>query len=600
MSKQGIPFLLLLFFGYLTCFSQVAPDCINAIPLCNNTPINAGTNGFGVDDFNGASVSGCITQATGTIETNSAWYRFRTGESGQLGFNIGYDSNEDWDFALYKTNDCGALGEPIRCNYFDNSDDSTYIGVGEDPTGVDNIQYEDWLNVEPNEDYHLLINNYSNNNSGFSIQFSGTIFVEFPNSALDCDIIDNLLGPPIIACDNENVILDATTVAALGYEWYIDLGAGYQRIPNENGPQLSVAISAMYRVLVLRPSGNNLISETQVAYAPSPVTYEVSDMIACYDGTTVDLSQKDAEALGDQSPFEFRVTYYASMEEAMNARNALSKEYIPILTFETIYVRTSSIENGACFDVSESFELNSFDLPVLDFNTSVYKCGESPTATIGQEIPDPNFLYEWSTGETTSMITVEESGVYTLSVINEQQALQCITIRSVKVVFSKPPVITDVTVDYEDDLSNEVRMFLKEEGNFEYQLDDDLPQSSPVFKDLYPGEHIVKVIDLDGCGSDSQEIVVLGFPKFFTPNADGINDSWQVLGLSVLENPILTIYDRYGKLLHQLSENSTGWDGSFNGLLLPESDYWFKLSYTNSLGQRTNAEYINNHFTLKR
>ena len=99
----------------------------------------------------------------------------------------------------------------LRCNYFDNSDESIYIGVGQDPTGVANIQYEDWLEAAPNEDYYLLINNYSNNNSGFSIQFSGNIFIEFPNSALDCSIIDNLLGPPKIACDNENVILDATT-----------------------------------------------------------------------------------------------------------------------------------------------------------------------------------------------------------------------------------------------------------------------------------------------------------------------------------------------------------------------------------------------------
>lgn len=600
MTKHGIILILFIFFSYLSGYSQVAPDCINAIPICNNTPINAGTDGYGVDDFNGASASGCFTQASGTIETNSAWYRFRTGESGQLGFNIGHDSGEDWDFALYNTTNCDNLGEPVRCNYFDNSDESDFIGVGVDPTGADNIQYEDWLQVEPGQDYYLLINNFSNNNSGFSIQFSGTIFVEFPNSALDCDIIDNLLGPPIIACENENVVLDATTVTALGYEWYLDLGAGYQRIPNESGPLLSVAVSAMYRVLVIRPSGNNLISETQVAYAPSPVTNEMTDIIACFDGTTIDLAAKDAEALGDQSPYEFRVSYHATVEDAIDGVNALPKEYIPVLTSETLHVRTTSIENGDCFDVSESFEISSFELPTLNFNTNVYKCGEAPTATIGEEEPDPDFIYEWSTGETTSMITVEESGVYTLSVINAQQALQCVTIRSVNVVFSKPPVITDVTIQYEDDLSNEVKIFLREEGNFEYQLDNEEPQDSPVFNDLFPGEHTVTVIDKDGCGSDSKEIVVLGFPKFFTPNADGVNDTWHVLGLSVLENPVLTIYDRYGKLLHSLTKDSAGWDGSFNGLLLPESDYWFKLTYTNSLGQSTNAEYINNHFTLKR
>ena len=600
MAKYGITILLFNLFGMLACFSQVSPDCINAIPICNNTPINAGTNGYGVDDFNGASVSGCITQATGTVETNSAWYRFRTGESGQLGFNIGFDSNEDWDFALYKTNDCGDLGDPVRCNYFDNSDDSIYVGVGEDPTGADNIQYEDWLEVAQNEDYYLLINNYSNSNSGFSIQFSGNIFVEFPNSALDCSIIDNLLGPPIIACDNENVVLNATTSDAIDYEWYLDIGAGFQRISGENNPELNVAISAMYRVLVVRSSGNNLISETQVAYAPSPITYALAEETACLDGMAIDLNQKDSEALGGQSPLEFLVTYHASLEEAVNARNALSKEYIPSQTFQTIYVRTTSIENSSCFDVSESFDIIGIELPFLDFETSVFICGDAPVVTIGQRIPDSNYSYDWSSGQTSSLITVAEEGVYTLSVTNMVGALQCISTRSVSVFFSNPPIITDVTIEYEDDASNIISVILEEKGNFEYQLDNQESQNSSIFYDLFPGEHTITVIDPNGCGVDFKEIVIVGFPKFFTPNADGVNDEWKVEGLSVLDNPVITIYDRYGKLLYQLNEDSSGWNGSFEGALLPESDYWFKLSYTNTLGQNTNAVYINNHFTLKR
>ncbi len=43
-----------------------------------------------------------------------------------------------------------------------------------------------------------------------------------------------------------------------------------------------------------------------------------------------------------------------------------------------------------------------------------------------------------------------------------------------------------------------------------------------------------------------------------------------------------------------------GWDGTLNGSPLPETDYWFKLSYTDSFGQIKNAKYINNHFSLKR
>ena len=123
--------VLLILFFHVIVRSQVSADCGNAVPICNNTPTNGGTNGSGIDDFNGASQSGCLEETLdGAIESNSAWYRFRTGASGQLGFNIKIDKNEDWDFALYKTDDCNVLGEPVRCNFFDNQDENDFIGVG--------------------------------------------------------------------------------------------------------------------------------------------------------------------------------------------------------------------------------------------------------------------------------------------------------------------------------------------------------------------------------------------------------------------------------------------------------------------------------------
>ena len=600
MNKIGFAILSLVFLGLSHSYAQVASDCVNAVPICSNTPINGGTMGFGIDDFNGASVSGCIAQATGTIETNSAWYHFRTGESGQLGFNIGFDAREDWDFALYRTDDCSNLGEPVRCNYFDNSDNSSFIGVGQDPSGMDNIQYEDWLNVAPNEDYYLLINNFSNNNSGFSIQFSGSIFIEFSNTALDCSIINNLLGPPVIACDNEDVILDATTIGAIGYEWYLDLGTGYQRIPAESGPTVSVAVSAMYRVLVILPSGNNIISETQVAFAPAPVTYELSDVTLCLDGTSLDLQQKDSEALGDQSADEFRVTYHTDLTNAINGTNALNKDFIPSAQVQTLYVRTTSLENNACYDASQSFQVHGVQVPVLNFDTEVYACDSSISVMIGEEVPDPSYAYLWDTGETTSQISVTEAGVYRLSVTNTASNLQCVSVRSVQVVFSRAPVIADIEIDYGDDLANTVTIIPEVEGDFEYQIDEETPQASAIFENVLPGTHLVTIRDVNGCGVDVEEIVVIGFPKYFSPNGDNVSDRWTVEGLDILENPIVTIYDRYGKLLYQLNQNSNGWDGTLNGSLLPEADYWFKLSYSNGDGVLKNAKYINTHFTLKR
>ncbi|MBT8183676.1 MAG: T9SS type B sorting domain-containing protein [Eudoraea sp.] len=582
--------------------AQIAVDCVNAIPICNNTPVNSGTVGYGVDDFNGATMSGCLEQTiTGFIESNSAWYRFRTGAAGELGFNIGFDTSEDWDFALYRATDCGSLGDPVRCNFFDNQDQEAYMGVGEDPTGSTNtFLYEDWLQVQPGEDYYLLINNFSNSNSGFSIQFSGNIFVTNPYDALDCSIINNLLGPPIAACDNQNVTLDATTTDVVSYTWYMDTGSGFQPLAGETGPTLQALVSALYRVEVITISMNNIISDVQVGFTSAPTTAPLSDEIACSDISVFDLSQKDLEALGTQDPNEVVVTYHSSLADATSGSNSLPTSYPVNVGSQTIYVRTSSVQNPNCFDASEQFTLNIVETAVLNFPDEVFICEASSGIVIGETNPNAQFVYSWDSGENSPSLMVTLAGEYTLTATNSQTGqIDCIATRTVTVIVSETPEITGVLVDGLQQ-NNRVEVNTNITGNLEFQMDGGTFQSSNVFNNVPPGSHTVTVNDLGGCGMDSESIVVVGFPKFFTPNGDGANDFWHIIGVSTLTNPVVHVFDRYGKLLKQLNASSLGWDGTYNGTALPSSDYWFKLSYTDTSGQTVEAKFINNHFSLRR
>jgi len=601
MKRYQIITALAFLLGIVSLSAQVASDCVNAIPICNNTPTNGGTEDYGIDDFNGAATSGCLEQTlSGAIESNSAWYRFRTGASGQLGFNIGFDTSEDWDFALYLANDCNNLGEPIRCNFFDNQDMQSYMGVGEDPTGdTDTFLYEEWLDVEPGQDYYLLINNFSNTNSGFSIQFSGQIFETNPFDALDCSIIDNLLGPPIAACDNETIILDATTTDALSYAWYRDTGTGYQLLPAETGATLNATISAMYRVEVITVSMMNIISDVQVAFSVAPTAAAVSDEILCSDILSMDLSVKDSEVLGIQDPAQFRVSYHQSQADADLGINALPVLYSLTPGPEQIYVRVSSEDNPRCFDTSQNFELNVLQSPVLDFPDEVFICEDTTGVMIGEMTPLGHLDYSWDSGETTPSISVTQAGDYTLTVTNSQGGVNCISTRTVSVVVSETPTISEVIIQ-DLQANNRVEIIPGVSGNFQYQLDGGPEQVSNVFEGVSPGTHVVTITDLLGCGSVSETITVVGFPKFFTPNGDGANDYWHIEGISTLESPVVTVFDRYGKLITQLDETSTGWDGTFNGRQLPSTDYWFRLTYTDTQGQRIEAKFLNNHFSLRR
>ena len=88
--------------------------------------------------------------------------------------------------------------------------------------------------------------------------------------------------------------------------------------------------------------------------------------------------------------------------------------------------------------------------------------------------------------------------------------------------------------------------------------------------------------------------------RYFTPNADGANDVWEVRGLTRFERSALAIYDRFGKLLYSTTGRTFSWDGTINGQPLPESDYWFRISYTEVEAGEEITKYINDHFSLKR
>lgn len=601
MVKLLTKVLVVVFFCQMA-HSQVTSECSDAIPICNNTPINAGADGFGTDDFNGATSSGCLERTvSGTIESNSVWYRFRTAASGQLGFNIGHDSTEDWDFALYRASNCSSLGDPVRCNFFDNSDFKTFIGVGEDPTGdEDSVHYEDWVDVNPGEDYYLLINNFSNLNSGFSIQFTGNIWATNPNDALDCSIINNLLGPPIAACENETVVLDATTSGATAYEWYNDTGSGFQPIAGAVSSTLNVLNSAMYRTVVTTPTGT-IISDVQVAFNTVPVTETMMDEVLCHTADMIfDLELKDLEALGPQNPDNYVVSYHSSQVDAEAGINPLMKQYQKSSGQEIIYVRTTSLANPNCYDASESFVFDAITSPELTFPEEVTICEDSGGVVIGETIPNPSYSYLWSTGEQTSSISVSQGGEYTVTVTNSSNGLNCESQRMIRVQTSSLPVISDIEIE---DLqsSNTLTVITEVDGDFEYRLDDGAFQISNVFEGVQGGTHEVTMRDIYGCGEVvERNIVIVGFSPIFSPNGDVLNETWQVEGLSELNDPIITIYDRYGKLIKEMTEFSAGWDGSLNGRPLPSTDYWFKLSYLDDTGNRINAKYLQNHFSLRR
>ena len=123
-------------------------------------------------------------------------------------------------------------------------------------------------------------------------------------------------------------------------------------------------------------------------------------------------------------------------------------------------------------------------------------------------------------------------------------------------------------------------------GEYEYALLDENRdfafnyQDSPVFENLGGGFYTILVRDKNGCGTATLIVSVVEFPKFFTPNNDGINDTWAIKGANSTFFPTsqISIFNRFGKVVAQIKIDNPGWNGYYNGKILPSDDYWYSIN----------------------
>jgi len=171
--------------------------------------------------------------------------------------------------------------------------------------------------------------------------------------------------------------------------------------------------------------------------------------------------------------------------------------------------------------------------------------------------------------------------------------------------FSSPVVSSDDIDIFETNLSensdqNNIEVVVNGNSSYEYAINGGEFQDDPIFRDIPPGLNTLIVNDKNGCGrTEPIEFLVVGYPKFFTPNGDGRHDVWNIQGVETLDNAVTTIFDRYGKLIAQLSNNAT-WDGTYNGNRMPSSDYWCKFEYDETENAVLVIKTRKAHFTLKR
>jgi len=335
--------------------------------------------------------------------------------------------------------------------------------------------------------------------------------------------------------------------------------------------------------------GFNVQNLPSIADATQP-----DDMIFCTDAGTsgefeFHLTDQNALILGPLHSAMYTISYHLTQEEADNNTNPLPEFYHNLTSGQVIYARLVHNEIGLCHGTT-SFKLFVAEKPEPVITTTGVICNEGMvvlTADAGYK------SYIWSNGKTGRTISVDEPGVYTVTVEKAYGDRVCEGSTNVEIIKSVSPTI--VKIDTSDWTRNEntITVHAEGSGNFEYSLDGTSYQAEDTFNGLETGVYQVFVRDANGCGEDVQEIVLLDYPNFFTPNGDGYNDTWRI-EYSIKEPHLkVDIFDRQGKHLTSFGPTSAGWDGKFNGADLPSTDYWFVVT-------REDGRLLKGHFSMLR
>ncbi|WP_435135808.1 T9SS type B sorting domain-containing protein [Formosa sp. A9] len=366
-----------------------------------------------------------------------------------------------------------------------------------------------------------------------------------------------------------------------------------------------------------------VVEDKPIANTPLPL--EICDTDNTNDGfTTMDLTILDSEILNEQNSNSLNVTYYLSETDAENGTNAISNpsNFTNTTAFnQTLYIRVDNTNNTLDCYATTTAELVVYPIlqPVIssadgintlcvDFNTQEVK----NEITLVSDLQDPNYIYTWylngneiaNENDGSLVINTDAPGDYTVAITERTPTNICNGGTSDAFTVLKSGQASLVSVSQPAMFSSHptVKIVVEGYGDYWFQMDDGpIVDNGGVFTNVSGGVHTVYVYDRTSEFAPCEVLViedvrVVDFPKFFTPNNDGYNDTWNVSAIDNQTQANITIFDRYGKLLAYVKPSSVGWDGTFKGQNLPSDDYWFILNYEVD----GVAKVLKSHFTLKR
>ena len=363
------------------------------------------------------------------------------------------------------------------------------------------------------------------------------------------------LGPKQTICDGDSITLDAGNAGNAGYAFAWDNGATTQRVTLKSSTTIEVIVSDTI--------GCADTSAMELQVNPIPIINLGNDTTICM-----------ASPLQLQAGYAGYAHYWSTGERTESIQAMASNTY-SVTVSDTI----------GCSG-SDTMILQVNPIPALDLGGDKTIC-EGDSITL--DASNPGYNSTWNTTASSQQINISVSGLYSVVV---SDSIQCAATDEMTLTVIER---SDIELDYSAECAQIPG------GILSYFAFDDFDNTQWLVNDSTVGEgndlmytfqeggdyKVALRYEVDGCSfKDSIEVPIRAFvlcqitiPNTFTPNGDGINDTWFVENIEHYPEVEVSIFNRWGELLVSQTGYQNDWDGTGNGKQLEEGTYFYIFNF---------------------
>ena len=411
-------------------------------------------------------------------------------------------------------------------------------------------------------------------------------------------------------CDGENILpTDNSTIQVpafiSGYQWLVD---GVSRSTKQY-PTLSTSGEGLYRIKLITTSGNGCVDSIQKVATIYPVpNTSFTSSNQCFGKNTV-LTNSSTLTSGNVSNLQWTV-------DGVNYTGSGVSYVFP--SYGNHEIRLISESDKGCLDTLTR-DVAIHPLPVLDvqidadsgcipFDAAIVNNSTIPSGAISA------ITYTWGDGTVNqaNTHTYTVPGTYPISAVadSDQGCKDSVGISNLVRVFDlptadfvftplKPSTLTELVTFKDMSVGNPVQWDWSTSDGFFYSGSSVGHQ----FADSGLYRVTLSIVNDKGCEDETYQDVYVNadllvhIPNGFSPNGDGINDTYGLGGITQGVNKLqMTIYNRWGEIIFSSTNVADRWDGTYQGKPVPQGVYLYMIQYTNP--KQTKWYYLNGEIHL--